>query len=383
MTWSNHPRNFHTLDIANGDQTRYMNTIVPHTNVLNVLYQRTAPGDRVSVQDLKLPIKDFYQWTTSSKLCREMKDNNFRFKYVEETCLNHVPLNKSVEKLQTVETNFMLSTQVFKDFPVFIHLITNNGLVDSLGNVYTGSLLIVPQGCDQRLPFAPGSEWKVYVETNIQSEVFVMSQFYNKNPFGFMIDSLPRIVPYLKFLWEHKDVKLHVQESVDALVDKRIRDILAVLGIAEERLISGHVKSELIYLPQGGGCNTPNAYNIQTLQQLFISTSVKLSVWLQIVTQFYWSNLQTVRSMVLVQWLFTPRSWQRSTIWTCRCYKKRSIYQKWWRCSTELLLCLDPTAPSCLISYSVSQVRNRCLMSLSDVCSYESYSRTVQRWQWH
>ena len=270
MTWTNHPRNFHTVDIAKEEHVRFITTIAQHTNVINLLYQ--SPLHRIGgfavVQDLKLPNLDFYNWTSSLNLCSSLKSNNVRYLNVEDTCLDQVNMSQSFSRLSMVDPELILTNNMFQNYPLHLNFI-RAGLVDSLGNVYSGSLLIVPFGCNQRLPFSPETHWKIYAENAIEQEVFVMSQYHNSDPLEFMIDGLPRIVPYLKFLWENPTIKLHVLDRETSYSGRLTLDMLAVLGINKSRVVTGHVKSEVIYLPQGGGCCSPFALNIQLLSKIF------------------------------------------------------------------------------------------------------------------
>ncbi len=75
-----------------------------------------------------------------------------------------------------------------------------------------------------------------------------------------MIEDVPRLVPYLPFLMQHKQIKIHVKKK-----QHLTRKMLALLGIEEKRLIDGYVRARIMYMPMGTECGVANMFNIQLL----------------------------------------------------------------------------------------------------------------------
>ncbi len=91
-------------------------------------------------------------------------------------------------------------------------------------------------------------------------EIFVISQCFGNAVFHMMIEDVPRIVPYLPFLKQHKQIKIHVVKKIKLAIE-----MLHLLGIEKERLIDGYVRARIMYVPMGTRCGYANMFNIQLL----------------------------------------------------------------------------------------------------------------------
>jgi hypothetical protein len=79
----------------------------------------------------------------------------------------------------------------------------------------------------------------------------VISQFWGEAYFHANIENIPRLALHLDFLIENPQIYIHVRKPV------RVSPMFQTLGLVPSRIVSGDVKSGLIYLPQGGGCGNP------------------------------------------------------------------------------------------------------------------------------
>jgi len=71
--------------------------------------------------------------------------------------------------------------------------------------------------------------------------VFVVSQYWGEGFFHNLIEDMPRIALYVDFLRANPKVR-------------RIKEILKLYFLDPARLITGNIRANTIYLPQGGGC---------------------------------------------------------------------------------------------------------------------------------
>lgn len=67
-----------------------------------------------------------------------------------------------------------------------------------------------------------------------------------------MLETLPRIAPFIEFLAETNDIKIHGIETTG-----RLAELLHILGIRQSRLVSGVVGANIAYAPPASGCHQP------------------------------------------------------------------------------------------------------------------------------
>lgn len=141
----------------------------------------------------------------------------------------------------------------------YVHLI-QHAIVDTLGNVITGNIKIFPLSCGQKqLKAAPDTN-KLNSTIPTLEEVFVATQFWGSDVFHNMLESLPRLTPYLDFLKLHPNIKIHILQ-VKGLTDA----LFELMGIQPSRIVSGILRANVVYLPQGTGCGKPGVHNSQLL----------------------------------------------------------------------------------------------------------------------
>jgi hypothetical protein len=105
------------------------------------------------------------------------------------------------------------------------------------------------------------------------NRVFSIATLWDHNYHHFIIDSLSRLIRFLPFLQENKDIKIHIRYSDQFLrkesyriAGKKIRhSFMKLLGLSTDRLIFGPVIAKELYHPRSIKCNYPlaHAYEIR------------------------------------------------------------------------------------------------------------------------
>lgn len=121
-------------------------------------------------------------------------------------------------------------------------------------------------------------EWS-YVQ-----RVMVISSVWDSNYHHFLIDVLPRLIHFLPFLQAHPDILLHIRRSerysklaiAQRAVAMKLR-ILELLGLDPQRLVSGPVVAEEVYLPRSMMCNFPvlNALEVRLLAKTLLQRALQ------------------------------------------------------------------------------------------------------------
>ncbi len=139
----------------------------------------------------------------------------------------------------------------------FIHVLSD-AIVLPEGEVLYKDVKLHPGGCWYE--GAPKLTNQSVYNLKFAAEVFTISQRHGNAVFHVMIEDVPRLVPYLPFLKQHKQIKIHVKKK-----ESVTRQMLALLGIEEERLIDGYVRARIMYMPMGSRCGVANMFNIHLL----------------------------------------------------------------------------------------------------------------------
>lgn len=92
--------------------------------------------------------------------------------------------------------------------------------------------------------------------------VYVLSQFWGEGYFHFLLENLPRLTLGLRFLKRHPSVKVHVVSSQGFT-----RDILSLLGIDSDRLVTGDVRAKVAVFPEPISCGSPSLPLVRALRR--------------------------------------------------------------------------------------------------------------------
>jgi hypothetical protein len=101
-------------------------------------------------------------------------------------------------------------------------------------------------------------------------EVFTIAQLWGSEYFHATIENLPRVAPFVEFLKRHPHIRLHVAlKSNGKRIAEHVTASLAVLGIDPKRLVSGHIRAKIAYLPRGSPCGYALKPELQILSWRF------------------------------------------------------------------------------------------------------------------
>ena len=143
---------------------------------------------------------------------------------------------------------------------LYVHAILN-GVITGLGDVISGDLKLVPYSCSQDLdPRQPTN----YINTPLYDEVFVITQYWAESFFHKMLESFPRISPYLTFLQKHPNIKIHVRET-----GGYTKQTLEFLSFNSSRFVTDVCRAKIVYLPQATPCGFVQAQSAQYLSFLY------------------------------------------------------------------------------------------------------------------
>ncbi len=144
----------------------------------------------------------------------------------------------------------------------YIHVI-GNGIVTRNGDVHVDNLRLLPHGrCVDRK--TTGNSFNVSGNYVIYKEVFTIAQTWAHCSYHGPMNQVPRLAPYLRFLLSRKHIKIHVQKGRPIIMD-----MLLFLGFDVGRIISGHIRAHIIYMPAGSHCMVPGLFNVRLISMYF------------------------------------------------------------------------------------------------------------------
>ena len=223
-------------------------------------------------------IQQYYEWSGSDPFCywvRSSMGTHARYELIyggrcnnvlhhtlgtqsiEPLYFNAVPPHSSVPELWT-EPGQLFPNRTYDTFPPYVHRlhIFQDVLLTPSGDFISGDRKYVPYTCGANMETsAPG----VFNRTAIYREVFVIAQFYAGTRYHETLEDLPRITPFLDFLREHKEIKIHSQ-----ITTSWTAKLLKIFGIDSTRLIGGLVRAKIAYMPRATACG----HNLVTETQL-------------------------------------------------------------------------------------------------------------------
>ena len=132
----------------------------------------------------------------------------------------------------------------------FIHVIPG-GYVDVHGDVTSRNVTIQSQGC---MMTSVGGKYSQ--EWNIVDKVFVISSRWGEAFYHSMMENLPRLLPWLKYLQDNPDIQIHIKSMYHNILQK-------VFGISYSRMTTGNIRGKIILLPAGTPCGRPTLFTIQ------------------------------------------------------------------------------------------------------------------------
>ena len=202
---------------------------IRHVISLNVYWSTKSSAKT----DFKENIEDalvqkYHDWSVSPGTCQGHHGNNCLKRQTKSTVIRDDPKPKPWQ-------------------PTFLHIIPN-AAVHKHGYVRTSHIQFVPYGCNSTTIKRPIK----FKATALFKEVFVIAHYWGGAFFHMAIEGLPRLVPYLQFLRQHQHIKIHLVTKASSKV--AYKRYLKMLDINPHRIVTGHVRADIVYLPKGGSC---------------------------------------------------------------------------------------------------------------------------------
>jgi len=95
--------------------------------------------------------------------------------------------------------------------------------------------------------------------TQIHNEVFVITGHWGVGYYHSLIEDLPRLAPYIIFLKQNLQIKIHAGNM------KHIGDMLSLIGISKGRIVLGNVTAKIAYFPSAYSCGSSGILNFKLL----------------------------------------------------------------------------------------------------------------------
>ena len=264
-----------------GSRDDFLEQLSNFTHVKTVALSWIKSNTTVSSQWQNLLIEEYYRWVASEPLCtwiRSPGETKARWDAVyNRSCTSDLRDGTTKLALEPVylhgkpinpnhywPNNGNSYPNSFYTTPpphvLYLH-IAEDAVITSVGDIFSGSLKIVPYSCSHDLtPSKPDG----YDHMPIYTEVFIMTGHWGTAHFHKSIELLPRIAPYLAFLIKYQDIMIQVSEP-----DGRTATILNILGITRDRLVTGTIRTKIAYMPQATPCGFAQVQELQILSRLY------------------------------------------------------------------------------------------------------------------
>ncbi len=250
------------IDAWKTAEKRYTVLLQSNDTYMQNIYQFNVPIIKLTI--LKEPLKKYMVQKYYNMSFDDHHSLDYYHRAIEDIGLNSGDLNKALNS--PLPFNYKMLNMKYPMKGVdndshitvgFIHVLSD-AIVLPEGEVLYTDVQLHPGGCQNG--HAPKLTKHSAHKLQFANEVFTISEFWGFGFFHTMIEDVPRIAPYLPFLRRHKEIKIHVMAKT-----KFTRNILALLGIEEDRLIDGYVRARIIFMPMGTRCGYANIFNIQLL----------------------------------------------------------------------------------------------------------------------
>ena len=231
----------HYIQIRDNLEENYFDQLSNYSNIFTFALH-WQQFFRQNWNETKLPVREYY-WRPRPEISGCFKNSS------QQECKDNANtelLLKSSPNLPDSEhgnDRGISSIKEGQEYPLYFHVV-HNCYVDKRGRIYSGNAHIIPLQCKPD-DHSESLSKSVAMKLQTHREVFVMSQYWGGGWFHSTIEVLPRIAVYLDFLKAHPNILIQVM---------RISDHYEILGIEKNRLITGALKADVVYIPQGGHC---------------------------------------------------------------------------------------------------------------------------------
>jgi hypothetical protein len=102
-------------------------------------------------------------------------------------------------------------------------------------------------------------------------EIFIVSQYWGNGYYHMHTENFPRFAPYVEFLQEHPDIRVHVvlPPLFDVRSKEHILKTMELFKIDRARIIGGDVQADVVYVPKSTPCLRGMLPEIQILQSRY------------------------------------------------------------------------------------------------------------------
>jgi len=153
-----------------------------------------------------------------------------------------------------------------------------NAIVNDNGNIYledTNEVLILDD-CywypDQiRIKSLKHVSYDIYSlgtqksELPVYKDVFVSSQCWGASTYHWMLETMPRLIPWIQFLKDNPKMKIHQTDGQKTIV----QNFLKLIGVDPKRLIDGPTFATNLWTFRGTACGFSQVYPSQLMNQYF------------------------------------------------------------------------------------------------------------------
>jgi len=273
--------------VISGTRENYIDQLSNSSDVVTVVLPWLGPRRNwTSLADFSnVPYQRYHEWTADNVLCSWIETPRFikaRYDSVyRRTCVRRINSTASPRSLLPVHLNARpinrqhywpndgdsFPAHFYTDTPphVFHVHVHRNAVVTRLGDVITADTKLVLYGCSYDV--APTLLLRLRGKLSrvpCYDELYVIAQCWGNGIFHRMAEIVPRLVPGLRFLADHPQIRIAAPQ-----VGGRLAELLAVIGVDRGRLVAGVARANVVYQPRSTPCGFANVQESQTLSRLY------------------------------------------------------------------------------------------------------------------
>jgi hypothetical protein len=102
----------------------------------------------------------------------------------------------------------------------------------------------------------------------IYDELYVISQYWGSAVFHRMTEIMPRLALCVDFLRRNPDIRIHAPETMSG---QSLSELVRAFRLDPSRLVSGVVRSRVVYQPRSTMCGWANVAESQAAARLYAS----------------------------------------------------------------------------------------------------------------
>src|SRR6218665_1798756 len=221
-----------------------------------------------------LLIREYYESTATDPLCTWIETPGkaeFSFDFINNwTCNRNTTRGAIPRSISLLALNAKppykgyyfpsaFPDEFFTELPQILHslYIIRSGIANGNGDVFIRNAKIVPYACFPDATLIPPQNID---KIPLYDEVFVIAQSYGNLMYHRLAEVTPRVAVFVEFLVRNPTIKILAPQN-----QGRMAELLMVLGITSDRVISGWCRAKIIYLPRVTTCCFPHFLETQLL----------------------------------------------------------------------------------------------------------------------